>query len=240
MRKEFKILLGIGSILFILSMIFSVHYYTHQRKIHDKSQNIFDEMYYDVSLSSTKFFTLWEPRLNKIDGISTDYRGKLNSKVPVLPLIPNVKYTYQKHYLKPNQQTAVRMAFYYPPDTMYKNGIVQFSTNWILDDRYKIGIDYYYNVKTKVLSKSFYIVKKDDILYTAANASEIVNTLKENNISKTDIYSYGDSILEKYFLKKWVASYHSYFSPNTRGWGKVEVKEVKTTSNDDLEELTSK
>lgn len=236
MKRCYKILLAF--ILSILSACFIalcfVNYQTRQ-----KSANIFDEMYYDETSLATRVFNFGGTHFNRVKGVKVYHRER-GDKGAVPVEAANSDYRYDKSALEKYRQ-YLDIDFYYPPNTLYNDGIIDFSTNWILDNHYKIGIDYYYNVKTKVLSKSYYIYvsQDDDILYTGKQYSKIIGILKEENVSEADIYRYGDKSLHK-ILKDWSSIYPSRFSPDTRYWGKVRVKEVQTTSDDDLEELTSK
>ncbi|MFC3932729.1 TipC family immunity protein [Streptococcus dentapri] len=236
MKRPYKILLVSLSILFLsyLVTLFVLNYQTRQ-----KSTNIFDEMYYDETSFATRVFHLGGTHFNYVKDVKAYYRGRGDEgAIPIEAA--NSDYRYDKSSLEKDRQ-YLDIDFYYPPDTLYDDGIVRFSTNWVLDGHHEIGVDYYYNVTTKVLSKSYYIYvsQRDEILYTGEQSSEIGSILKKEGISEVKIYHYGDKNLHK-ILKDWSSVYHSRFSPNIEHWGKVEVREVRTTSNDDLEELTSK
>ncbi|EHI74351.1 Uncharacterised protein [Streptococcus criceti] len=236
MKRPYKILLAILFILILFGFI-ALSVLNHQTR--QKSANIFDEIYYDETSFSTRIFHLGGTHFSHVKSVTAHHRGRGDEgAIPIEAA--NSDYRYDKSSLEKDRQ-YLDIDFYYPPDTLYDDGIVRFSTNWVLDGYHEIGVDYYYNVTTKVLSKSYYIYvsQRDEILYTGEQSSEIARILKKKNISEVEIYHYGDNSLHK-ILKDWSSVYHSRFSPNIEHWGKVEVREVRTTSNDDLEELTSK
>lgn len=236
MKRHYKLLLAILLTLLLAGFV-ALSVLNHQTR--QKSTNIFDEMYYDETSFATRVFHFGGTHFNHVKGVKAYHRGRGDEgAIPIEG--PNSSYRYDKSTLEGGRR-YLNIYFYYPPDTLYNDGIVRFSTNWALDDDYNIGINYYYNAKTKVLSKSYYIYvsQHDEILYTGKQSSEIARILKKKNISEVEIYHYGDNSLSK-ILKDWSSVYHSRFSPNSEHWGKVEVKEVRTTSDNDLEELTSK
>lgn len=221
MHKGIKILLGLCSILLILSVFLSTRYYINQHKIHEKSQNIFDEMYYGEISSSTNFYLLGKTHLGTKRNIATHKRAKTSEGAEIYEAA-NFVEVYQKTS-KPI--SSINLAFYVPPKSLYKNGYLKINIGYQMKDGKTINILYSYSLKNRIVTRQ--VVQnywQDDY---SENKLAVFQTLSANHLSLSDVYHYGDKVLKTKVLKDWCSVYNSRYSPSH--WGKVKI--VNTWKN---------
>lgn len=235
MKRIYKIVFLLLASSLVLS---SIILFYKNNQIRQKSSNIFDEMYYDELSLPTRVFNLGQTHLERFPNVEHQKRGKGDEgAIPIEA--PNSSYWYDKKSLG-NKSHYRNIEFYYPPKTLYENGIVNFSMEYAHDKQVRVGFDYIYNVKTKTLAKSYYIYisNEDKLLYKGTNSSEIKDILTKKGLTEKDIYKYGDQQLAT-ILKDWTTIYSSRFSYKEGEWGKVSIKTVvQYSTNDNFEKLT--
>ncbi|KXT83856.1 hypothetical protein STRDD11_01253 [Streptococcus sp. DD11] len=92
-------------------------------------------------------------------------------------------------------------------------------------DNVTVFIAIHYDVDKKILKKSVdFIERQGEQQVTIENETDLRNYLKQHNITKKDLDSYYDEIVNQNFLRSWTEIYDSRFSPEDYGEVKIETQ----------------
>lgn len=213
MKRRYKILLAIPLTLF-LSVFVTLAVLNHQ--VHQKSANIFDEIYFVESSKTLEISHFGRIGFSKVDGLTSSAGGTDSIGRPIFP-----GSVYKKHSYSSNDLNKLRTLEIY---TFYKGEEDQLyifmSQNLSHGDT--LDIAYNYDINTKVLSQKVMInFRGKNYRNYSENPTVVSKTLKANGWTLERASKYGDKILKEKVLKDWCSVYDSHYSPSH--WGKVKV-----------------
>ncbi|MBP2622331.1 TipC family immunity protein [Streptococcus oricebi] len=200
MSKRKIIVVVTGFLLVLLSVFF---WFSMTRP-----KNIFEEIYYQEK----ETYLSQNPILNKIKGVIAGSYKDTSDLYKNNPVVRYQNASLPKGVYDTNYNFSLDKKFY----------IINFE-KIISDD---IGILFYntYSLQDKALTRKIQIVigKRENTTRNYIDSNqEIQKYLSDYHISKDDLESYYNEIMNKLVLKDWISVYDSRFSPTNYGDVKV-------------------